>query len=59
MDGGKKEYRVIVENEDAAQAAFWWSAPFGRMALAIARERGLLDVKEGEEIVQGKAQDFG
>lgn len=56
----KKEYSVVVENDDAVEEAFWWGTNFwGKMALAIARERGLLDEKEGEVNVQGKAQDFG
>lgn len=58
MDG-KEEYSVIVEDEDAVEEAFWWGASlWGKMALAIARERGLLDKREDEEVVQGKAQDF-
>lgn len=44
----KKEYSVVVENEGAAEA-FWWCGAFGKMALAIARERGLLDAKEKED----------
>lgn len=43
-----KDYDCITENEKAVKDMEWWAGPFGKMALEIARERGLLEEEEGK-----------
>ena len=43
-----EDYDFISENENEVKYLDWWAGPFGKMALEIARERGLLDEEEGK-----------
>lgn len=38
-----EDYDCITENENAVKEMDWWAGPFGKMALEIAKERGLLE----------------
>lgn len=47
-----EDYDCITENEKAVKDMDWWAGPFGKMALEIAKERGLLKEEEGKCVKQ-------
>lgn len=47
-----EDYDCITENENTVKYMDWWAGPFGKMALEIARERGLLEEEKGKCVKQ-------